>query len=84
VQGLSKIVAKLHKAQKYMNAEDVVTAKGVITKRKRNEGTCHNPDRKKEARSTRHVVDKKRNLPDRRPNFTNFTPLVIPIKQVLM
>ena len=67
-----------------MNAEDAMIAKGVKTKRKQDEGTCHNPDRKKEARSTRHATEKKRNLLDRRPKFTNFTPLVIPIKQVLM
>ena len=69
-----------------MNAEDVVTAKGVMTKRKRDEGTSYNPDRKKEARSTGHATErkKKRNLLDRRPKFTNFTPLVMPIEQILM
>ena len=34
-KSLLKIVSELlHKAQKYMNAEDAVTAKGVTTKRK--------------------------------------------------
>ena len=80
-----KIVAELlHKAQKYMNAEDVVTTKGVTTKRKRDEGTSYNPNRKKEAQSTGHAANKKRNLLDLRPKFTNFTPLVIPIEQILM
>ena len=31
-----------------MNAEDAVITKGVMTKRKREEGTGHNLDRKKE------------------------------------
>ena len=40
---LPKTVAELlHKAQKYMNAEDAVITKGVTTKRKRDEGTSHN------------------------------------------
>ena len=43
------VVELLHQAQKYMNAEDAVTAKGVMSKRKQDEGTCRNPDRKKEA-----------------------------------
>ena len=80
-----KTVAKLlHKAQKYMNVEDTVIAKGVTAKRKRDEGTNHNLDKKKETWGIGHALDKKRNLPDRRPKFTSFTPLVMPIKQVLM
>ena len=31
-----------------MNTEDVVIANGMVTKRKRDKGTNHNPDRKKE------------------------------------
>ena len=31
-----------------MNAEDIEITKGVITKRKKEEGTSHNLDRKKE------------------------------------
>ena len=67
-----------------MNAEDIVTAKGVTTKRKQDEGTSHNPDRKNEARSIGRVADKKKNLQDRRSKFTSFTSLVMPIEQVLM
>jgi len=33
-----------------MNVEDTVIAKGVTSKRKRDEGTNRNPDRKKETR----------------------------------
>ena len=47
-----------------MNAEDAVIAKGVTTKRKRDEGTSHNPNKKKETRGVRHTLDKKKNLSD--------------------
>ena len=67
-----------------MNAKYTVIAKGVTTKRKRDEGASHNLDKKKETRGTRHALDKMKNFPDRRPKFTTFTPLVIPIEQVLM
>ena len=67
-----------------MSVEDTVIAKGVTTKRKRDEGISHNPDRKKETRGTGHALDKKNNLPDQRPKFTSFTSLVMPIEQVLM
>ena len=67
-----------------MNAEDVMTAKGVTTKRKQDKGTNHNPNRKKETRATRHALDKKKNLLDQRPKFTSFTPLVMLIKKILM
>ena len=43
-----KIVAELlQKAQKYMNAEDAVLAKEMKGKRKRDEGTRSNHDKKK-------------------------------------
>ena len=67
-----------------MNAKYTVIAKGVTTKRKRDEGASHNLDRKKETRGTMHALDKMKNFPDRRPMFTSFTPLVMPIEQVLM
>ena len=69
-----KTVAKLlHKAQKYMNAEDAVITKDVMTKRKRDKGTIHNPNRKKETQGTGNALDKRKNLPDRRIKFTSFT-----------
>lgn len=47
-----------------MNAEDAITAKGMTSKRKRDEGTSHNPDRKKDAQSIGHATEKKKNLLD--------------------
>ena len=41
------VVELLHKAQKYMNVEDVVLAKEMKGKRKRDEGTKSNRDKKK-------------------------------------
>ena len=47
-----KTVAELlWKAQKYMNAEDTMLAKEMKGKRKRDEGTINNCDKKKETRS---------------------------------
>ena len=80
-----KTVTKLlRKAQKYMNAEDAMLAKEMKGKRKRDKGTSGNHNKKKETRSVRQTVGKKKELPDRKPKFTNFTPLIMPIEQVLM
>jgi len=67
-----------------MNIEDAITTKEVASKRKWDEGTSHNPVRKKEARSIGHAKNRKKNLLSRRSKFTNFSPLVISIEQVLM
>ena len=39
---------------------------------------------KNEVQSIGRAIDKKKNLSDRRSKFINFTPLVMPIEQVLM
>lgn len=44
---------------------------------------CH-PERRKQTQSLKQTLDRKRNLPSRMSSFTNFTPLIIPIEQVLM
>ena len=81
----TKIVAELlRKAQKYMNAVDVVLIKEMKGKRKRDEGTSSNYDKKKETRSVGQTTGKKKELLERKPMFTNFTPLIMPIEQVLM
>ena len=81
---LRTVAELLHKAQKYMNTEDAVTVKGMTCKRKKDKGTSRKPDKKKEAWNIGHAAEKKKNLSNRRPKFTNFTPLVMPIDQVLM
>ena len=80
-----KTVAELlRKAQKYMNTEDAMLTKEMKGKTKRDEGTNKNWDKKKETRSGRQTIGKKKKLPDRKPKFTNFTPLIMPIEQVLI
>ena len=80
-----KTVAELlRKPQKYMNAKDTVLAKEMKGKRKRDEGTSSNHDKKKETQSVRQTIGKKKELLERKPKFTNFTPLIMTIEQVLM
>ena len=45
------VMELLRKTQKYMNAEDAVLAKEMKGKRKKDEGTSRNRDKKKETRS---------------------------------
>ena len=59
-------------------------AKEMNRKRKRDEGTSSNHDKKKETQSVGQTTGKKKKLPSRKPKFTNFTPLIMPIEQVLM
>ena len=67
-----------------MNAEDAILAKEMKGKRKRDERTNSNQDKKKETQSGGQTTGKKKELPDRKPRFTNFTPIIMPIKQVLI
>ena len=67
-----------------MNAKDAVLAKEMKGKRKRDEGTSSNHDKKKETRGGGQTTGKKRGLSNRKTKFTNFTPLIMPIKQVLI
>ena len=53
-------------------------------KRKRDEGTSNNCGKKKETRNVGSATGKKEELLDKKPKFTNFTPLIMPIEQVLM
>ena len=45
-------------------------------KRKRDEGTSSTRVKKKELRSVGQTIGKKKELLDRKPKFTNFTPLI--------
>ena len=68
------VVELLQKAQKYMNAEDAMLAKEMKGKRKRDEGTSNNRDKKKKTWSVGQTTRKKKELLDRKQKFTNFTP----------
>ena len=64
-----KIVAELLcKAQKYMNAEDEVLTKEMKGKRKKDEGTSSNCDKKKKTQNVGQTTGKKKELLDRKPN----------------
>ena len=68
----------LLKAQKYMNAKDVLASKG-ITKRPRKEKESEDRlDRRKEGKLAHSLPN------DYRGHFTNFTPLVMPPSKILM
>lgn len=67
-----------------MNVEDTVLAKELKGKRKKDEGTNSNHDKKKETQSVGQTTRKKKELQDRKTKFTNFTPLIMPIEQVLI
>ena len=76
-----KTVTKLlRKAQKYVNAEDAVLTKEMKGKRKRDEGTSSNHDKKNETRSVGQAIGKKKELPDKKPKYTKFAPLIMPIE----
>ena len=84
-KSLPKTLAELLcKAQRYMNVEDAMLTKEMRGKRKRDEGTNSNRDKKKETQSGKQTIGKKKELLDRKPKFTNFTPRIMPIEQVLM
>ena len=70
----------IRKAQKYMNSEDAVLVKEMKEKRKRDEGTSSNRDKKKETQNVGQTTGKNKELLDRKPRFTNFTPLIILIE----
>ena len=61
-----------------MNAKDALLAKEMKGKRNRDEGTSSNHDKKKETRSVRQTIGKKKQLLDMKPKFTNFTHLIMP------
>ena len=68
-----------------MNTEDAMLAKEIKGKRKKDKETSSNRDKKKETQSVGQTTrKKKKELSNRRPKFTNFTPLIMPIEQVLM
>ena len=59
-----------------MNKEDAVLANKMKGKRKRDEGASSTRDMKKELRSVGQAKGKRKELLDRKPKFTNFTPLI--------
>ena len=67
-----------------MNVEDAMLIKEMKGKRKKDEGMSSNRDKKKETLNVGNTTRKKKELLDRKPRFIDFTPLIMPIEQVLM
>ena len=67
-----------------MNVEDAMLIKEMKGKRKKDEGMSSNRDKKKETLNVGNTTRKKKELLDRKPRFINFTPLIMPIEQILM
>ena len=66
-----------------MNAEDMMLAKEMKRKRKRDEGTSSNHDKKKETQSVRQTIGKKKELLDKKPRFNSSTPLIMQLSRSL-
>jgi len=73
----------LFKAQKYMNREDALTAKGLAGKQKKDEGA--ESQSKKEERKDSHTKAKTRKSSQEASSKKklNFTPLIIPMDKIL-
>ena len=73
----------LFKAQKYMNGEDALTAKGLIGKRKKEE-TGESHGRKKDRKESYSEIKAGKSSPDAPKKKMNFTPLVMLVDKILI
>ena len=74
----------LFKAQKYMNGEDALTAKGLTGKQKKDKGA--ESQSQKEERKDSHMKAKtsKSSQEASSKKKLNFTPLIMPMDKILM
>ncbi|XP_050248883.1 uncharacterized protein LOC126696142 [Quercus robur] len=73
----------LFKAQKYMNGEDGLTAKGLMGKRKKEE-TGESHGKKKDRKDLYAKAKTNKSSPDAPKKKMNLTPLVMPVEKILM
>ncbi|XP_023878646.1 uncharacterized protein LOC111991099 [Quercus suber] len=73
----------LFKAQKYMNGEDTITAKGLMGKRKKDE-TSESHGKKRDHKDSYSDTKAGKSSPDAPRKKMNFTLLVMPIDKILM
>ena len=73
----------LFKAQKYMNGEDTLMAKGLMGKRK-NEETRESHGKKKDRKDSYLKAKTSKSSPDVPKKKMNFTPLVMPADKILV
>ena len=71
----------LFKVQKYINGEDTLTAKGLVGKRKKEENVYSQSKKKDNSSDTK---TNKSSLKASSKKTLNFTPLLMPIDQILM
>ena len=74
----------LFKAQKYMNGEDVLTAKGLTGKWKKGEGAESQSKKKERKVSLTEAKANESSLEASSKKKLNFTPLIMPIDKILM
>ena len=73
----------LFKAQKYMNREDALSAKGLAGKRKKEEAS-DSLNKKKDRKDHSSDTKSSKNSPEALMKKLNFTPLVMPADKILM
>jgi len=73
----------LFKAQKYMNEEDALIAKGLMGKRKKEE-TSDSQGKKKDRKDHSSETKASKSSPEVPKKRLNFTPLVMPVDKILM
>ena len=82
---LDTMVELLFKSQKYMNAKNALMAKGMISKRKKKEEEKDDHQGKKKDRKDQPSSHRSAKSTLEKPSrMVYFTPLVMPIEQVLM
>ena len=74
----------LFKAQKYMNGEDALTAKGLTEKRKKDEGAESQSKKKERKDNLMEAKTNKSRLEASSKKKLNFTPLIMPVNKILM
>ena len=74
----------LFKAQKYMNGEDALTAKGLTGKRKKDEGAKSQSKKKEHKDNLTESKASKSGLDASSKKKLNFTLLILPVDKILM
>lgn len=78
------MVELLFKSQKYMNAKNALMAKGMISKRKKEEEKDDHQGKKKDRKDQPSSHRSAKSTLEKPSRMVYFTPLVMPVEQVLM
>ena len=74
----------LFKAQKYMNGENALTIKGLVGKRKKEENAKSQSKKRDHKDNLSNTKASKSSLKAPSKKKLNFTPLLMPVKKILM